>query len=551
MKLTFTAIIYLLLMVSLAAGAETSGHYWVFFTDKAIPAGQESRALQAAEQQLTPRNRSRRLKSMAIPVDESDIPVSQSYLARVQMSGVKIRTVSKYLNAVSVDATPLQMERVRSLPFVQSAEPFRSTPIDLTMQPRYDRRRSLDDVHYGPSYLQNHICRIPELQTRGLTGQGVLICYLDSGFRLSHRVFDSLQVVATYDFIHGDSIVANQAGQDSAGQDGHGSAVLSAAAGYRDSILVGPAYHAQILCAKTEWVPTETVIEEDYYVAGLEWADSLGADITSSSLGYIDWYNFQDMNGHTAITTRGVQIAARHGILVVTASGNERASAWGHIVAPSDADSILSVGSVDTTRFISGFSSPGPTADGRIKPDVCALGEWVVSADVENSDGYFYLFGTSLATPIVSGTAALIMEAHPEWSAQQVRTAIKQTASAASNPNNDYGWGIVNGLNAADYIFDAVDLPRSPLPRASILLSSYPNPVNSTAVLTLQLPADGKGQLALYDLLGRQEYQWPQTQWTAGSQQVFLNTSDLPTGVHFVRFFSSEGHAVSRIAILK
>ena len=287
----------------------------------------------------------------------------------------------------------------------------------------------------------------------------------------------------------------------------HGSACLSTCGGYRDSVLIGPAYGATFLLAKTKWVPTETPPEEDNYVAALEWADSIGTDITSSSLGYIDWYTFQDLDGHTATTTRGVEVAASHGILCVTAAGNERSSDWGHLVCPADADSILAVGAVDSFRTIAGFSSPGPTFDGRIKPDICAMGVDVFCANIEVNNTYFRLSGTSLSTPIISGLAALVMEAHPDWTAQQVRTALKMTASQAQNPDNDFGWGIADGVAAVDYVFDdAVGPARDPLPRSTILLSSYPNPVNGTAVIRLVIPSDAVGDLVLYNILGREEF---------------------------------------------
>jgi hypothetical protein len=542
----------LLLFAAAAMGENPPNRYWVFLKDRSIELGQQTLALQNAEAALTVRNRARRMKSMLSPVDETDLPVAPAYLAQLRQTGVKIRTASRYLNAVSLEANPDKLNALRSLPFVDRIEAFRSKPIRLDIAPRR-ARPTLDDLHYGLSYQQNQLCHVPALHDRGLSGRGVMICFLDSGFRLSHQAFDSLHVTATYDFIQGDTIVANQAGQDSSNQDTHGTGVLSTATGYRDGVLIGPAYGATLLCAKTEWVSSETMIEEDYYVAGLEWADSLGADITSSSLGYIDWYTFEQMDGQSAITTRGVQIAVRHGILCITSAGNERTAAWGHIVAPADADSILAVGSVDSSGvFISSFSSPGPTADGRIKPDVCAMGEWVFCAQSDSTDqNYFYLFGTSLSTPTVAGTAALIMEAHPTWTAQQVRTAILQTASRAAHPNNDFGWGIVNGLAAADYILSAPDKPGTPLPGNPVLLTSYPNPVNGTATLTLTVPAATDGKLILYDILGREEYRWTTTRWSAGRHTLLLASDNLTTGTHFARFAGTSGSAVTRIVVLK
>ncbi|MBK8130158.1 MAG: S8 family serine peptidase [bacterium] len=257
---------------------------------------------------------------------------------------------------------------------------------------------------------------------------------LDTGFRTEHVSLSGLNYLAMRDFIFGDSIVHNEEGQDSSNQHLHGTAVLSAAAGLDSNNIIGPAYGAQWMLAKTEYVPTETEVEEDFYVAGMEWADSAGADITSSSLGYIDWYDQSDMDGQTTVVTQAVTEAQRRGILVVTAQGNERGSLWNSVIAPADADSILAIGAVDSLGLLSGFSSPGPTADGRVKPDCATMGSDVFCANATELDGYFRASGTSLATPIAAGIAALVMEANPEWTAQQVRAAILATASQASAP---------------------------------------------------------------------------------------------------------------------
>ncbi|MBU1985178.1 S8 family serine peptidase [bacterium] len=393
------ALAFMLWPIGIARGAETTPQ-WVYFRDKGTATVNLVKALDQAEEELSPRCRARREKSMSVLADEFDLPVHREYVQSVRQTGAKVSTVSKWLNAVSIEATANQIEAIEHLSFVGRVEPFRLRRTDR-FEPSPCPASRLDDPDYGPSFRQNEICRIPELHARGLSGRGVLICFLDTGFLLTHRAFDSLNVAATRDFIFGDSVVHDEVGQDSAGQHGHGTVVLSAAAGYRDGSLIGPAYSADVLLAKTEWTASETAVEEDYFVAALEWADSLGTDIVSSSLGYHDWYTFEDMDGQTAVTTQAVNVAVSRGILVVTAAGNSRDNDWGHIIAPADADSILATGAVDTMLAITWFSSPGPTADGRIKPDVCALGEYVYSADPATTDGYFWVGGTSLSTPLV------------------------------------------------------------------------------------------------------------------------------------------------------
>ena len=212
------------------------------------------------------------------------------------------------------------------------------------------------------------------------------------------------------------------------------------------------------MLAKTEDSRSETPIEEDYWVEGIEWADSLGAQIVSSSLGYTDWYTFADMDGKTAVTTLAADRAAKLGIVIVTANGNERRNSWGHVIAPADGDSVIAVGAVTSSGSLSSFSSPGPTYDGRIKPEVCAQGTSTFCARNSSNTAYGYSSGTSLSTPLVAGVAALLLEAHPEWTPMQLREALMMTASNPSAPNNDYGWGIVNVLAALDYKFSRVSI---------------------------------------------------------------------------------------------
>ena len=555
--------IFLILTVSLtlpflatAQAADGTSCYWIYFRDKNLSASDRQQALVSAEQNLTPRAHARREKNHVPLADDYDLPVAPAYIEQVQATGVRIRTVSQWPNAVSVETTPAQVAQIGQLPCISNVEPFRLQKVDMTPRPQ---PRGALDYDYGSSFRQDSICHIPELHARGLYGQGVMIGFLDSGYRLTHRAFDSLHIVARYDFVHNDTTVQYIAGEDSFGQDWHGTQCLSACAGLDNGHLVGPAIHADYLLAKTEWVPTETHAEEDYFVAGLEWCDAHGADVISSSLGYNGtpgdmWYTFQQLDGHTAPTTRGFEVAAAHGILCVNAAGNERHNTeWPHIVTPADADSILAVGGVNPDGQITYSSSPGPTGDGRIKPEVCALGVSVNVAVVDTTPGIDYgsQSGTSVAAPMVAGAAALIMEAHPTWTAQMVRQAIMSTASNAGNPNNDYGWGIVNALAAADYVFEDVPDGRGSMPRSTLLLSSYPNPVNGTVTLTLSIPNESSGNLVIYDLLGRAAFTWPQTRWAAGEQHVTLSTEGFNSGIYFARFEGTSGHATQKLVILK
>jgi hypothetical protein len=211
--------------------------------------------------------------------------------------------------------------------------------------------------------------------------------------------------------------------------------------------LIGPAFGADFALAKTEIKLSETQIEEDNWVAGVEWADDLGADIVSSSLGYQDWYTYEDMDGNTALCTIAADLAVSKGIVVVNSAGNERITTWYHIIAPADGDSVIAVGAVDLQGGLASFSSAGPTFDGRIKPDVVARGVQTYCAWANG--GYGGASGTSLSAPLVAGVCALLLEIHPDWTPIQVREALWHTASQADDPDNLYGYGIANAAEAS------------------------------------------------------------------------------------------------------
>lgn len=444
------------LAARLTAATEDSLRVWVFFVDKRIAdAAAYRRALQAYAQTLTPHARQRRLLRREDDlVDIYDLPVPETYVRQTQALGARVRARSRWLNAVSVVATPDAIQRIRALPFVRAVTPvarFRRTPppppVDLPLPKPTGTHHRLD---YGDSFTQLDQLRVPALHDIGLSGRGVLIALLDTGYHLNHEAFDSLRtrVVAEWDFIHNDGTTSDQAGQDGPGQHDHGTETLSVIGGFAPGRLIGPAYGARFLLAKTESIAFEEQIEEDWWMQAIEWADSLGADIVSSSLGYNAWYEFSDMDGQTGVTTRAAVIAVNRGIVVVNAMGNEGQSGWQKMIAPADADGIISVAAVDATGNRAEFSSKGPTFDGRIKPDVAAMGVSVLLANPGNATGYLRLNGTSFATPLVAGVAALLLEAFPHWTPVRMLQALQTTASQAAAPDTLLGYGIADALDA-------------------------------------------------------------------------------------------------------
>jgi len=256
-------------------------------------------------------------------------------------------------------------------------------------------------------------------------------------------------VLAEYDFVHNDSNTGIEPG-DWATEHSHGTRVWSVAAGWADGHLYGPAYRANFILCKTEDISSETPIEEDNWVAALEFADSVGTDVIATSIGYFHFdtachcdYTVSDLDGQTATISIAASMADGLGIIVCNSAGNSGPDA-STITPPADAFDILAVGSVSSGGVIAASSSRGPTYDGRIKPEVCARGvsTWCAHPTIDNAYGSYH--GTSFACPLVAGAACLVIEAHPEWTPRQVREALMASGDHAGSPDNTYGWGIID-----------------------------------------------------------------------------------------------------------
>ncbi len=479
---------------------------WVFFTDKGIlDEGSLRRALNERARTLDDHARARRLKvkTAGAAVDFADLALQEAYVHSVLETGAGLRIRSRWLNAVSVRATAEQIGRLAELSFVSSigrVAGFRRRGFATTESgpPRRISPGTRTD-NYGPSYTQLHQIAVPQyhqwLLQNGFDspGAGVRIGLLDTGYELDHDVFQQLNVLDAWDFINGDSVVADESG-DPEHQAAHGTAVLSIIAGYQPGQLIGPAYGAAYILGKTEVYDSETPIEEDYWVAGLEWAEGRGADVVSSSLGYVDWYDYEDLDGQTAVTTVAADLAALRGVVVVTAAGNEGLSGWQHMIAPSDGDLVIAVGAVDTLGVRAGWSSIGPTYDGRIKPDLMACGSGTYTAGPYTSSSYYRATGTSVATPLVAGVAALLLQADSTMTPPDVADALRNTAGNAAYPDNYYGWGIVNAEAARTGL-----LPQQPVP---VDVYNYPNPFTEGTTIGFPVPGCRQVTVKVFTIAG-------------------------------------------------
>jgi subtilisin family serine protease len=384
-----------------------------------------------------------------------------AYVAQIRPVVARVRHLSRWFNAVSAEATAAQIEALGTLPFVAridvvgryrkpAIEPIEPTDARVE-RARGALRTQATTLDYGSSYEQLAQIGVPALHERGLSGEGVVVAVFDSGFpNLAHEALAGARILGERDFVQGGDSVRGST-------DAHGLATLSVLGGYREGELIGPAYGASFVLAVTEDVRSETPIEEDNWVAAAEWAEAMGADVISSSLGYLEFdfphtsYTPQDMNGDTAVTTRAAAMAAARGIVVVTSAGNGGAHAERNTLgAPADGRFVLSVGAVDRDGLRAPFSSVGPTSDGRVKPDVAALGVRAKVASRAGVGAYALASGTSFSCPLAAGVVALLLEAHPSYTVDQVFFALRSTASQAALPDNLLGWGLVDAARAVD-----------------------------------------------------------------------------------------------------
>jgi subtilisin family serine protease len=425
---------------------------WVYFLDKGLSCADDlAAALKQREQELSPRTLWRRAKSTSGQlVDERDLEVCPNYKDQVLAFGGTHRADSRVLNAMSLETGVNSLDRIAALHFVKRIDlvkGFRRKPLETTDHaPALKTGQGSRGLNYGYSWTQLNQINVPAVHDLGFNGEGVIVCMLDTGYYKDHEVFADLDVIDEWDFINDDPETQNEPGDDPS-QHNHGTYTWSALGGMKDGTLYGPAYGASFLLAKTEDITQEVPVEEDWWTEGIEWAEAKGADVASSSLAYDDWYTYQDMDGQTCVTTIAANWATEKGVVVCTAMGNNGQYA-GAIMAPADSPGAISCGSVNEYGEISSFSGAGPTYDGRIKPDLCAMGENTFCAVPSGPSSYGYASGTSLSTPLIGGVAALMVDAHPDWTPEDVKEALHQTASYANNPNNSYGWGIMDSLDA-------------------------------------------------------------------------------------------------------
>ncbi|GIV29158.1 MAG: peptidase S8 [Bacteroidia bacterium] len=435
--------------------------------------------------------------NQGIPIDYTDLPVTPSYVNQIEsLSGVTVLHRLKWLNGVIIQTTnTVALSAIQSYTYVQSTQPLNRTVRKISVDSVKYLNLLTDKTYsynYGSMYNQIHQLNLECLHNAGYRGEGMIIAVIDDGFYNAHNnpVFDSLiqqgRLLGTRDFVNRDTMVFED--------DFHGMYVLSTMAALKYGNMIGTAPKASYWLLRSEDISSEYPIEEYYWIRAAEFADSAGADIITVSLGYTTFDNssynhtYSMLNGKTIAMSKCATMAARKGIFVCVAAGNEGNSSWYYISVPADADSVCTVGGVDIAGNVASFSSKGPTADGRIKPDVCAMG---VNTTVSDPNGIAFTGnGTSFATPLIAGAAACLWQAKPSLTNMQLLNLIKQYSSNASSPNNSIGWGIPDFCAAYTSIEFLDEIEK---------VKVYPNPVNADLNITSHFIID---KIKITDLLG-------------------------------------------------
>ena len=473
--------------------------YWVQFTDKnSTPFTLGNPGAFLSQKAIDRRTQ------QGIAILNEDLPIDPNYIAGVVNIGVTLINKSKWFNAITIYTSDSSLlDSILNLPYVVQLDtvgkhknlkvndphiiqPLESKWKSESMSLKSTPVLAAANTDYGSAYDQIAMLKGDILHSQGFKGEGMTIAVLDAGFKNANtnQAFDSAmagnQILETWDFVSGnDSVYDNGA---------HGLWVFSIIAANIPGSMVGTAPKANYLLLRTEDTGSEYSIEEDNWVAGAEFADSAGADILSTSLGYTVFNNstqdhtYLDMDGNTTRISIGSDIAASKGMLVVSAAGNKGGSSWNYIVAPADADSVLSIGAVDVNESYASFSSVGPTSDGRLKPNVVSMGSGTTIMD---TGGLKTGGGTSFAAPLISGMAACLWQANPSATNMEVFNAIELSASQYACPDYQLGHGIPN-FSLANLILSSTgldaDTDNDGVPDASDCCRGTPYPAVVNAI---------------------------------------------------------------------
>ena len=459
-----------------------------------------------------------RKKKFNVAIDSTDFPVTPAYLDSIKLAGnVEIINTSKWLNQVLIKTTDLDaLNKISKFPFVKNqfaiAKKLNGGTKDQGIQGEITNSATLvtnsnmaNALNYGNSGSQIYIHEGEFLHNKGLQGTGIKVAVLDAGFARYQNItaFDSLRIgnkiLGTWDFVEKN----NSVNED----DIHGMWCLSILAANIPGSYIGSAPQASYYLFRTEDVASEFPVEEQNWAAAAERADSLGVDIITSSLGYSEFddpafnYTYADMNGKKTMVSRAASLAVQKGMIVTNSAGNEGGRKWKFIIAPADVEEVLSVGAVNINKQVASFSSYGPTADGRVKPDVGSVGWNTFLINLNGTVGQGN--GTSFSNPNLAGLIACLWQAFPDFNNKEIINAVKQSADRFSSPDTRTGYGIPNMRLAFSLLEKERKTREAKLILKTSLIKAFPNPISNKCTILYKGISNGKLSLKLYGIDGK------------------------------------------------
>ena len=542
---------FLLALITLNASAQSS-RYVVKFKDKAGTLF----SINNPSQFLSQRSIDRRIKQH-ISIDETDLPLSPKYIDSIRTAGnVQIINQSKWLNQVCIETDDIDaITKINSFPFVLKMQAVNK----LTNQESVIRQKfnieykkptinqsiqGVDDaLDYGNAFGQIHIHEGEFLHNKGYRGEGMLMAIIDAGFYHYKTLpaFDSVnfnnQIIDTYDFVK-NKVSVNE-------EHSHGMQCFSIIASNIPGKFVGTCPKANFVLYRSEDAIPESPVEEQYWIVAMERADSIGADIASTSLGYYTFdnpafnYTYADLNGKTTMMAKASTMAARKGMILLASAGNEGEKDWKFITTPADADSILSVGAVDVAGVPGNFSSYGPTADGRIAPTVASVG--VKTFISSTGGGIIQGNGTSFASPNLAGLVACFWQAFPEFTNMEIIEAIKRSSNHYKNPNDRVGYGIPNFRLAYEDLEEQRTKKRLIAILGEKVLKVFPNPFKDQFTVAIKPKNTALATFLLYNSEGRlitsQQLSLVENEV---QEIIFKDLQPLQKGVYILKFMDGK-----------
>jgi subtilisin family serine protease len=538
-----------LLLLSFLADAQLN-IYVVKFKDK----NNSPYSLSRPTEFLTQKSIDRRLRQH-INLNSEDLPINPTYKSAITALEIKVRLDLKWFNSLVIQTTTDKIPQVSALNFVESVSSLGPipSPLQATAKPFFRNESTTNPyfknattaTDYGQAKAQIEQMGGQLLHGMGLMGQGMTIAVLDAGFSNLYTlaIFDSIRINGRIKGVHDFTYMPNFL---TSLDETHGTEVLSTMAGWLNNIQIGTAPNADFYLLRTEDNTSETPVEEYNWAAGAAYADSVGADIITSSLGYYVFdasysafsHSYNDLDGRTTFVTRAAAKAANRGILVVNAAGNEGATSWKHIIAPADADTLLAIGAVNTLGIAASFTSLGPSFDGRVKPDIAACGWGTTIANPVNNS-LITGNGTSFATPLTAGLCACLWQGNPGVKNTDIINALRFTASQSISPDNVLGFGVANFYRA--YLLLKKQNNKASSNKPIYLISANPFPERMELIITT--PSTSGWMVDIYTIQGKLVERYA----NVAANQPLIIGNKLISGAYILRIISGNKIAIEKI----